>query len=251
MKECYGENRKKMKKVWVIGANSDVAKALILLLSLDTEYEVVAATRNVKELFDFQEKHAVQRLEIAKMDVTSQADIDAFLLDRDLPDILILAHGVLRTDNHVLDYLEEMVVCNYTSDIKMIESVWTYMLKRKKGCIVGISSVAADRGKASNKLYSSTKAALSSYLQAIMQEGAKNNIQVVDVKPGYIRSKMLKHDAKKYNSCLASEPKEVANAILKKLKKGKSGTVYVKPVWRCIMWFIKVIPERVYVKLRL
>lgn len=90
---------------------------------------------------------------------------------------------------------------------------------KKNECIVGIASVAADREKASNKLYSSTKAAFSSYLQALMQKGSKVGIQVLDIKPGFIRTKMLKQNEKSYNSFLVAGPEKSCRCDLAETQK--------------------------------
>lgn len=237
------------KKVWIIGANSDVAKELILLM--EKKYDIVAAVRNIEAMKNFIQKYKLNSVLVEKIDLNDKESIASFLKGKEAPDILIFAQGVLRKEKNVLAYLEEMVQCNYISSIEIIEAVWQSMLERKSGCIVGITSVAADRGKASNKLYSSTKAAFSSYLQALMQEGKTAGIQVLDIKPGYIRSKMLKHNKKAYQSPLASNPQKVADKILENIEKGKIGTVYIKAIWKFIMMIVKWLPEKIYVGLKI
>lgn len=238
-----------MKKVWLIGANSDVAKEL--MIRMNGKYELVAASRNRNELKRFVNKEKITKIRTAKLDVCKKNDLDGFLQSYTLPDIIIFAQGILKTGDHVLDVMEEMIQCNYAACIYMIENVWKDMVIRRSGCIVGITSVAADRGKMSNKLYSSTKAAFSSYLQALMQEGDKNDIQVIDIKPGYIRSKMIKDDKKAYTSVLAEKPSKTAALILRKIEGGRSGTIYIKKIWRMIMCIIKMIPERLYIRMRI
>lgn len=238
-----------MKEVWIIGANSDVAKEM--MMQMNEKYKIVAASRNICAVKKFIKEKQIKNVLAEKLDVCDQVGLYTFLNSHRQPDIIIFAQGMLETGQQVLAYLDEMVQCNYISCIQIIEKVWADMLHRRSGCIIGITSVAVDRGKMSNKLYASTKAALSIYLQALMQEGEKYGVQVVDVKSGYIKSKMLKNNRKAYVSCLAEEPAEVASCILKKMESKRSGTIYVKKVWRWVMLGIKIVPERIYVKMRL
>ncbi|RKI41976.1 SDR family NAD(P)-dependent oxidoreductase [bacterium D16-51] len=238
-----------MKKVWLIGANSDVAKEL--MLQMDGKYSIVAASRNYCAVKDFIKKKKIRRAVAVELDVCNKDNLESFLFSMQQPDIVIFSQGKLETGSNVGDYLDEMVQCNYVACIRIIEKVWKGMADKGKGCITGITSVAADRGKMSNKLYSSTKAAFSCYLQALMQEGEKTGIQVIDIKPGYIRSKMLISNRKAYKSVLAAEPSEAATSILQKIESGRSGTVYTKKIWRLIMWGLKLMPERIYNKMSL
>lgn len=236
-----------LKKAWIIGANSDIAKEL--LLRMDGEFETLAVSRNICELKSFISNNHLNRVTPIELDVCDRNKLQIFLESYEFPNALIFAQGILRTEENVLNYLDEMVQCNYVACIQIIETIWKKMTLVKSGCVVGITSVAADRGKKSNKLYSSTKAAFSSYLQALMQEGRKKGIQVVDVKPGYVRSKMLKNYPQLYRSVLATTPSKAANSIWKKLKKGKSGTIYIRPIWRLIMCLIRILPERIYMRM--
>lgn len=238
-----------MKKAWIIGANSDVAKEL--MIQMNGEYEIVALSRNIRILKEFIKKNKIAGVLTVKVDVCCKEQLEAFLDAFPQPDLVIFSQGILKTGSNEVECLDEMVQCNYVACIRIIEKVRKGMECSGGGCIVGITSVAADRGKMSNKLYCSTKAGISSYLQAFMQEGYQSGIQVIDVKPGYIRSKMLKNNQKAYSSVLAAEPSEAASCILQKIKSGRSGTIYVKKIWRWIMFVLKLIPETVYIRMRL
>lgn len=237
------------KTVWIIGANSDVAREL--MKKMNGQYQIVAASRNLKNLKKFIQDNKLENTTAVELDVCEKEQICSFLNSYKTPDIIIFSQGILKTGDNVFDYMDEMIECNYVVCVRIIESIWQDMLREKKGCIVGITSVAADRGKMSNKLYSSTKAALSSYLQALMQEGQKRGVQVIEIKPGYIKTKMLESSQKAYNSILAEEPSKTAINIIRKIESGQSGTVYTRKIWRLIMYMIKMIPEKMYIKLKM
>ena len=113
--------------------------------------------------------------------------------------------------------------------------------------MIGISSVAGDRIKKSNAHYGIAKRKISKYLKE-QQEKLKNfNISILDVKPGFVRTKMTADmDLPKL---LTAEPLEVGNIIYK--ARNKNDVIYVKWFWRYIMMIIKMIPEPIFRRLNL
>ena len=116
------------------------------------------------------------------------------------------------------------------------------------GFIVGISSVAGERGRQSNYIYGAAKGALSVYLSGLRNRLHKDGVRVITVLPGFIRTKMTEHLDLPEN--LMAEPAEVAEDIYTAYKKGKE-IIYTKWLWRWIMAIIKAIPETVFKRLKL
>ena len=108
------------------------------------------------------------------------------------------------------------------------------------GFIIGISSVAGDRGRASNFIYGSAKAGFTAYLSGLRAYCSNKNIHVVTVKPGFVATKMTAHLA--LPKRLTASKEQVAQAIFK-AQHGNKNIVYVKSIWRPIMFVIKHIPE--------
>ncbi len=65
------------------------------------------------------------------------------------------------------------------------------LLREKSGFIVGISSVAGDRGRESNYLYGSAKAALSCYLSGLRNRLYRDQVHVLTVKPGFVAARQI------------------------------------------------------------
>ena len=119
---------------------------------------------------------------------------------------------------------------------------------RGSGTIVGISSVAGDRGRATNYIYGSAKAGFTAFLSGLRNRLARKGVHVLTVLPGFVATRMTEQlDLPK---ALTAEPKEVALAIERAVK-GKRNTIYVRPVWALIMLIIRSIPEAIFKRLRL
>ena len=121
-------------------------------------------------------------------------------------------------------------------------------LKRGNGSIIGVSSVAGDRGRASNYVYGSAKAGLSAFLSGLRNRTARNGIHVMTVKPGYVRTKMTAN--MKLPGILTAEPTEIGEAIFNGLSQRKN-VIYARPIWAWVMLIIRMIPEFLFKQLKL
>jgi decaprenylphospho-beta-D-erythro-pentofuranosid-2-ulose 2-reductase len=119
---------------------------------------------------------------------------------------------------------------------------------RGAGTIVGISSVAGDRGRASNYFYGSAKAGLSAFLSGLRNRTARSGVHVITVKPGFVRTRMT--EGMKLPERLVAHPDEVAKAVRHAVATGKH-VVYVRSVWRFIMLVICAMPEQLFKRLSL
>ena len=119
---------------------------------------------------------------------------------------------------------------------------------RGTGTLVGISSVAGLRGRATNYVYGSAKAALTAFLSGLRNRLASRGVHVVTVLPGFVATRMTEH--MDLPALLTARPREVADAIHRAAEK-KHNIIYVRPVWRVVMFVIKLIPESVFKKMRL
>jgi len=137
---------------------------------------------------------------------------------------------------------------NFMAAISVLEPVASDFEQRKFGFIVGISSVAGDRGRASNYIYGSSKAGLSVYLEGLRHRLFKSNVRVLIVKPGFVATKMTAN--MDLPQGLTADPNQVADAIYKGVSK-KKNTIYIKSIWRYIMMIIRLIPESIFKKLNL
>jgi short-subunit dehydrogenase len=148
-----------------------------------------------------------------------------------------------RTD---FNEVQKTIEINYTGAVSILNVVAEDFEQRGSGSIVGISSVAGDRGRQSNYIYGSAKAGFTVYLSGLRNRLAKSGVHVMTVKPGFCRTKMTEN--MELPAALTASPEQVANAVFQGLEK-KRNTVYTLWMWRWIMLVIRHIPEFIFKKM--
>lgn len=136
---------------------------------------------------------------------------------------------------------------NYTGVVSILTLVANYLEQQRKGFVIGITSVAGDRGRQSNYVYGSAKGALSLFLQGLRNRLCPSGVRVITVKPGFVDTRMT-YGMK--GLFLVADPEDVGNRIVGSLS-GRSDVVYIPWFWRYIMLIIKHLPERLFKKMKL
>lgn len=168
-----------------------------------------------------------------------------------LPDITICVFGYLgenETAREVWNESERIINTNYTGAVSALNAVSSLYAKQQRGAIVGISSVAGERGRQSNYIYGSAKAGFTAYLSGLRNRMFREKVHVLTVQPGFVYTRMTENLS--LPPLLTAKPEDIADAIFKALKSGKN-IVYVKWFWRYIMFIIRNIPEFLFKKLKL
>jgi decaprenylphospho-beta-D-erythro-pentofuranosid-2-ulose 2-reductase len=165
-------------------------------------------------------------------------------------DAVLVAQGVLgdqRTAETNLQHAAEILDVNFTSQAVLLLSVASYFETHKKGLIAVISSVAGDRGRQSNFIYGSAKAGMSAFLQGLRNRLYPSGVHVLTIKPGMVSTPMTAHLKK---GLLFARPETVGKQIYQAMH-GRRDVVYVPGFWCLIMTIIKMIPEKVFKRLKL
>ena len=238
----------------ILGANSDMAIACAKRYA-QAGYNLYLASRNIAEL----EKTAtdlrvraeveVKTLFFDARDFTSHNNFYKKLAIK--PEGVILAFGMMHEQKIAqqdFSFAQDMIEANYTGAVSILEKIADDFEQRKSGFIVALSSVAGDRGRESNYIYGSTKAALTAYLSGLRHRLVKSNISVLTVKPGFVATKMTAQ--LDLPDKLTAQPEQVAESIFKAVKNKKS-TIYVKPIWQFIMLIIVFLPNFIFHKTKL
>ena len=236
--------------VLIVGAKSDIAQALAREYAENGYYLYLAARGDKKELegiaSDIKIRYNV-KTECCFLDILDFASHQKFYEQLNPKPIgVVVAVGYLGDQKEAQNSFDEthcIIDTNYTGCVSLLNIVANDLEKRKEGFIVGISSVAGERGRKNNYLYGSAKAALSAYLSGLRQRLFKAGVQVLTVKPGFVNTKMTKRmDLPKK---LTAQPEEVAADILRAQQKGRD-IICSKRLWRYIMFFIKLMPEKYF-----
>lgn len=243
-----------MSTVLILGASSDIAIALARKYA-SNGYAVQLAARNTARLEPLRSDLAIRygvKSTLHEFDAMNTASHAAFWSSLDiLPDITICVFGYLGEQKEAeTDWkeCEKIITTNYTGAVSILNLAANAYEEQKKGSIVGISSVAGERGRQSNYFYGSAKAGFTAYLSGLRNRLFHQQVHVLSVQPGFVYTKMT--EGMPLPGLLTATPEIVADAIYKGLEK-KKNTIYVKWFWRWIMLIIKSIPEPMFKKLKL
>lgn len=227
------------KTILILGANSDMAKAIAHTFKAEG-FELMLAVRKPSN---------ESELAFDAVDFTSH---EAFVKNLStVPDVVVTAFGVLIEGDESFNSPQlslESTLVNYSGVVSILGHLSKAMAERGSGTIIGISSVAGERGRGSNYVYGSAKAGVTAYLDGLRNFLLKKGVHVITVKPGYVDTKMKAH--KPTPKFLTASPEDVATAIFNGYNKQKN-TVYVLPIWRWIMMVIRNIPEFIFKRMGL
>lgn len=137
------------------------------------------------------------------------------------------------------------VADSYLGPARFLQTLAPLIEQRGAGSVVGVGSVAGDRGRLGNYVYGSAKAGFHTYLSGLRNRLGRSGAHVVTVKPGFVDTAMT---FGKPGLFLVAAPGAVARAALAAAEKGRE-EIYAPFFWRYIMLIIKSIPERVMKKL--
>ena len=186
-------------------------------------------------------------------DVTNYEEVPS-LLKRVLADIGGVDLFIFNAGINLPPGMDKM---NADDDIKMMEvnllgavawfaPIGDLMKDAKNGMIVGISSVAGDRGRITNPGYNTSKAGMTTYLEALRNRLTRHGVHVLTVKPGFIATDMLRSSAGPKPFTIT--PERAADDIYKAIRKRKQ-TVYTHPIWGWIMLAIQHTPSVIFRRL--
>jgi decaprenylphospho-beta-D-erythro-pentofuranosid-2-ulose 2-reductase len=244
-----------MKNVIIIGATSGIAQALARQLAGPGRRLMLWARSRPK-------------LEIITADLKARGaaavDVDVFdfddfsahkpALDRALAlgdwDAAVICHGTLGDQSACekdFAFAEKEFRNNCLSALSFLTLLANYFEKRGSGVLAAISSVAGDRGRASNYVYGTAKAAVTVFLQGLRNRLASKGVHVLTIKPGFVATAMTAHLKQ---GPLFAAPEKVARDIVKAMER-KSCVLYTPWFWRWIMLVIKLIPETIFRRLKL
>lgn len=240
--------------VLILGARSDMALAIAHRFA-KSGHPVQLAARNAATL------------EAEHNDMTLRYDVDVTLHDFDaldissfatfidglpvLPHIAVCAVGYMgeQEENEAdLAAAAQVLRSNFEGPALILAELANRFAERGSGTLVGISSVAGDRGRATNYVYGSAKAGFTAFLSGLRNRLTKEGVHVVTVLPGFVATKMT--EDLDLPEKLTAAPEEVAEAVERAVTSGKN-VIYVRRIWWLVMAIIRNIPEAIFKKLKI
>lgn len=243
-----------MKKILIIGATSAIAEhcariwaargdELYLVARNETHLQVIASDLNVRGASDVK----TYCIDLNNMeqheDLLDKADDELNGID-----VVLIAHGTLSNQKSCQISVEETlseIQTNALSTISLLTLIANRFEAKRNGTICVISSVAGDRGRASNYVYGSAKAMVTAFTSGLRQRLYKSNVSVVTIKPGFVDTPMTSEFKKGF---IWAKPSTVAPKIVGAIDK-RATEVYAPNLWVAIMLIVRTIPNSIFQRL--
>ncbi len=148
---------------------------------------------------------------------------------------------------HDFSAAHSILVNNYVGACSIATVVANHLAQKRSGFLIGITSVAGDRGRQSNYIYGSAKGGFSIFLDGLRNRLFAQNVHVMTVKPGFVDTAMTFGLPGLF---LVAQPSFVGDKIVAAVEK-KKNVIYVPGFWRYIMKIIRSIPEPLFKRLKL
>jgi decaprenylphospho-beta-D-erythro-pentofuranosid-2-ulose 2-reductase len=239
----------------VLGSTSDISRAFIekSLESGEKFNKIYLITTNVEQSNRLAQHLSVkfeQNCQVIEFDILKNTSYN--FLDQLNFDLVFCATGYLGLDTQNGIYNQQntqnIIDVNYAKLVPLLNKIAEILEQKKQGTMIILSSVAGERGRQSNFVYGSAKAAMTTYTSGLRNYLHKKNVHVMTVIPGFMYTKMTQYLS--LPKPITATPKQAAESIYKAYK-NKKNVVYVLWMWKYIMLIIKYIPESIFKKLSL
>lgn len=240
--------------VLILGARSDIGKAVAHKFAA-LGHPVQLAARNASNL-----EADKTNMELRYGVSVSMHEFDALAMDThetfvaelpELPRVVVCAVGLMGQqpeNERDVAAAARIMRSNYEGPAGTLAILANRFEERGSGTIVGISSVAGSRGRATNYVYGSAKAGFTAFLSGLRNRLSKRGVHVVTVLPGFVATQMT--EGMDLPAKLTAEPHEVADAIARAVER-KKDVIYAPPIWSLIMLVIRNIPEWLFKGMRI
>lgn len=242
---------KATRKVLIVGATSAIAQETAKLFAA-ARSEIFLAGRDEAKLQAVANDLAVRGARKVDLMVLDLNDFNRHpaLISRATEslaglDTVLIAHGTLGDQEAAqksFAFTESELKTNLLSYISLLTILANLFEAQQYGTIAVISSVAGDRGRQSNYVYGTAKAALSTFTQGLRGRLSRSNVAVVTIKPGFVDTPMTAHLKK---GPLFVGPEVVGKGIYQAIQE-RQDVVYIPWFWWGIMTVIKLIPESIF-----
>ena len=244
-----------MRRILIIGAASAIAEATARIFASRGDALYLVARRSdvlADMIADLKVRGASVTGEV--FDV-NQLELHANMIERAHAalgglDTVLIAHGTLpdqTTSQHSVQETLQQFQTNALATISLLTLLANRFESQRHGMLAVISSVAGDRGRASNYVYGTAKAAVTCFTSGLRQRLYKSGVQVLTIKPGFVDTPMTRDFSKGF---LWATPVQVARCIVRGIDRRRA-VIYAPAFWYWIMLVIKSLPERLFVRIRL
>ena len=245
-----------MRNILILGATSAIAEATARRFAQDSDrfYLVARNPERLAAVANDLKIRGASQVETAVMDANELHRHADLITQAEMAlgglDTVLIAHGTLPNQKDCeasFDATLQELQSNCLSTISLLTHIANRFEAQKHGTIAVISSVAGDRGRQSNYVYGTAKAAVSTFLQGLRGRLHKSGIAVITIKPGFVDTPMTSSFKK---GLLWATPEKIGLGIYKSINT-KSDTTYLPWFWKWIMLILKIMPEQLFKRLKI
>lgn len=241
--------------VVLIGASAGIGAALARTFAREG-YAVALLARRVEALTELadeiQRQHGAGRARVYAHDVTQSAEVptlfQTILREMGGMDVMIYNSGVMprvALTEYNFDKDRQMVEVNVLGAFAWLNQAAVLFERQGSGHIIGISSMAGERGRVGAPGYGATKAALTTFLESLRNRLTRKGVHVLTVKPGMVDTEMLKNAPR---TMWVISPDQAATDIYRALRARKQ-TIFTPARWGLLALVIRHIPSFVFRRL--
>ena len=224
------------KTIILTGASSGIGKALAgNLVKEKCRLILIARRKDILEKFAAENKNHNAEVFVYQCDVSNKEDVtktfSEIITKFGKIDIAVLNAGTgqnVSVENYDSKYADEIFGVNVLGMIYCVEQLLPGLIKQRAGMIVGVSSLADNRGYSGSGFYCASKAAATIYLEGLRVELKKYGVKVITVKPGFVKTPMT--DKNDFDMPLIMHADKAANIILNGIKKEKRIIQFPLPI---------------------
>ena len=208
----------KKKAIWITGASSGIGKALAIKFA-ENDFNIIGSARRVEQIEKLSLELPKGKIFPVKNDVSKFEDVETAYkkLQNDFEiDCLINNAGVTAFKSFVetsVDEIQKIVNVNLLGAIYTAKVVLPEMIERKKGTIINILSVAADKIFTNSSVYSASKAGLEMFGKVLREEVRDYNIRIINIFPGATSTEIWPEAALERFSSQMMKPEKLSELI--------------------------------------
>ena len=238
-----------MKKILIYGGTSLLSLELIKIY-LKQSYEFIVFTRDEENFKSRVRKLGLdeKKFEIYEADLSNLEENFKFIsgIKKNIQGILWIAG---ETGNALSEFQDPVLAkknieVNFLHPTLIICKLISKLNTDQENFIAVVTSVAGLRGRKKNFFYGSAKSGMISFLSGLRQKFS-GQINVLTIIPGYMSTEKFDLNASKF---LVTSPERSARIIYNAIN-NKKEIVFINFFWRVIMFFISLIPEKIFKKL--
>jgi hypothetical protein len=241
----------------MLGATSAIAHAFAKRYAKVEDHSFTLIGRNAERLSacaNELQSLGKNEVNIASIDMLDDSEIiqsidDAIKLCGPI-DIALIAHGSLTDQvkaKQDMQYLHDEFMLNAMSVIIASQYIAKHFVSKGKGILIGIGSVAGERGRKGNYTYGAAKSAVNVFLSGIRNDIGSDTIRIMTIKPGFVSTPMTAHLKQSF---LFVKPDFIAKEVIRGIEQGID-VMYIPSFWRLIMMIIRALPEKIFMKLNI